>query len=197
MSQGRFPFIRLSERTVNKMLETSQRASFDKNFLNQVVTETKASLSIMLDNWRKHAAFIEHLPLIERACERYVDDDYISTTSILYPRIEGVMRTLIPPNTNIRAKPLVLVEPVMNARGGKYQPYSLLLPLRFYQFLNQLLFKNFTPGGKIEVSRHSIAHGVASAENFSAKSATLGLLILDQIHYFLPDVKNLERYSLT
>lgn len=197
LSQGWFPFIRLSDSTVNKMLEVSQRASFDKNFLDQVVTETKASLSIMLDNWRKHAAFIEHLSLIERACERYLDEDYISTTSILYPRIEGVMRTLISPDTNTRAKPSVLVDSVMNARGEKYQPYSLLLPLRFYQFLNEVFFRSFTPGGKIEVSRHSIAHGVANAEDFSAKSATLGLLILDQIHYFLPDVKNLERDLLT
>jgi hypothetical protein len=197
LSQGWFPFIRLSESTVNSMLEISKTADFNKNFLDQIVMETKASLSTMLDNWRKHAAFLEHLPLIERACERYLSDDYISATSILYPRIEGVMRTLIPPNANIRATSPVLVESVMNARGEKYQPYSLLLPLRFYQFLNEVFFKKFIPGEKIDVSRHSIAHGVASAEDFSAKSATLGLLILDQIHYFLPDVKNLERESLT
>lgn len=198
LSQSWFPFIRLSESTVNEMLEISKTGSFDKNFLHRVVEETKASLDTMLDSWRRHAAFVEHLPLIERACERYLNSDYISATSILYPRIEGVMRTLVPSSsTRSRIKSHILVDSVMNARGEKYQPYSLLLPLRFYQFLNEVFFRNFAPGEKAAVSRHSIAHGVASVEDFSAKSATLGLLILDQIHYFLPDVKELERASLT
>lgn len=198
LSQGWFPFIRLQRETVSEMLEMSKTGEFTEAFLDQVVAETKASLEIMLNNWREHAVFMEHLPLIERACERYLDDDFISATSILYPRIEGVMRTLVPSlNSKGRMRSSTLVDSVMNARGEKYQPHSLLLPLRFHQFLNDVFFGNFTPGEKPDMSRNSVAHGVAHARDFSAKSATLGLLILDQIHYFLPDVKTLERSPLT
>jgi len=36
------------------------------------------------------------------------------------------------------------------------------------------------------LSRNTVGHGVATIEQFNEKGATLGLLTLDQLYFFLP-----------
>jgi hypothetical protein len=64
--------------------------------------------------------------------------------------------------------------------------YSLLLPIRFSKYLQDVYFAGFDPNQPTPVSRNSIAHGVADPQDYSLKASTIGLLTLDQIFYFLP-----------
>jgi len=62
----------------------------------------------------------------------------------------------------------------------------LLLPHRFAAYLRDIYFANFNPVAQdIDVSRHSVAHGVATASDFNQKSAVLGILVIHQLFYFL------------
>ena len=68
---------------------------------------------------------------------------------------------------------------------------ALLLPRHFADYLNNVYFQDFDPKAKdIEVSRHSIGHGVASAEKFDRKSAVISILKSSPI--VLPSRKRVE-----
>jgi len=56
--------------------------------------------------------------------------------------------------------------------------------------VDDIYFRGFDSGQVAEISRHSVAHGVANPQDFSAKAATIGLLILDQLFFFLPPEKS-------
>ena len=62
--------------------------------------------------------------------------------------------------------------------------HSLLLPQRFQQYLQKVYFANFNPvAQQIDVSRNSVAHGVADQSSFSKKSAVIALLVIHQLFY--------------
>ena len=151
--------------------------------LKEVLERSKG----MLEGWARKPSFESHLALIERAIMRYQEKDYISATAILYPRIEGIMRSHhLESNTSRRATQQNLTASVIEASGRNTDDFSLLLPLRFRRYLEEVYFANFNPQEPATLSRNSVAHGVANPEDYSLKGATIGLLILDQMFYYLP-----------
>jgi len=63
---------------------------------------------------------------------------------------------------------------------------SLFLPEDFNEYLKQFYFSSFDlEKGEIDLSRHSLAHGVAKEEDFSKIQAFQAILILDQIFYYV------------
>lgn len=60
-------------------------------------------------------------------------------------------------------------------------PGSLLLPDRFKEFLETVYFAPFDPTNVTDVSRHSVSHGVAPEEKLDLKSATIALLVIEQL----------------
>jgi len=91
-------------------------------------------------------------------------------------------------NLGIQEKPTqsVLTERLLNARQEELHSYSWLLPEIFKKYLREVYFANFEPGAPTKISRHSVGHGVAAAEDFNEKTACIGFLILDQLFWFLP-----------
>ena len=63
---------------------------------------------------------------------------------------------------------------------------SLIMAKPFTNYLKNFLFKNFDlESGKIDLSRHSLAHGVAKEEDYTRVRALQMILILDQIYFYL------------
>ena len=160
----------------------------DEN-LDDIVSKTKSRASKMLDCWREHSSFMPHIDILERAVERFQDDDYMSCTGLLFPRIEGILRTHHTSlGTQSHPSPKNLTESAVASKIRNDK--SLLLPQRFANYLQDVYFAHFSPNTPdINVSRHSIAHGVAAAEKFNQKSAVIGILTAHQLFYFL---ENLE-----
>ena len=132
---------------------------------------------------------MEHIEILERAVERFQNDDPISCTSLLFSRIEGILRTHHNSlGTGVRPSAEILSESAVVAKTGK--DTCLLLPHRFNTYLHEVYFSDFDPSAqKIEVSRHSVGHGVASESEFNSKSAALGILIVHQLFYFMKTSK--------
>ena len=159
----------------------------DEN-LDDIVSETKSRVPQMLESWSKHPSFLPHFDLLERAVERFQDNDPISCTALLFPRIEGILRThhqnlgaQLSPNSRMTEYLTELAVAAKIENDG-----CLLLPRRFAADLRDVYFANFDPDAEnIEVSRHSIAHGVVSPSKFDHKSALIGILIVHQLFYFL------------
>lgn len=185
-----FPFIYLGHPLLTKMVDYA-RIGWD---IDELLPEIQAELGkILVDPniWRTNPCFEPHLTVLDRAIERYQADDYVSAAAILYPRIEGVMRSYFT-SAGFTEKPSApnLARTVVQKGAAEQHSCCLFLPERFHEYLNQVYFAHFTPGTRPNVARHSVAHGEARAEDFSLKSSAIGFLTLYQVALFLsPDSK--------
>lgn len=80
----------------------------------------------------------------------------------------------------------VLMRVATDARAKELHPHSWLLPAAFRRFIEEVYFANFTPGQPAKLSRNTVGHGVATPEQFNEKAACLGLLLVDQLFFYLP-----------
>ncbi len=182
-----FPFMGLSYNMIDTLINHIQSGWDPDENLDDIVSETKSRTSQMLHSWGKHSSFMPHIDILERAVERFQDDDYMSCTGLLFPRIEGILRTH---HTSLGSQshpsPRNLTESAVASKIGNDK--SLLLPHRFSNYLQDVYFAHFNPDAS-DIARHSVAHGVAAAEKFNQKSAVIGILTVHQLFYFL---ENLE-----
>jgi hypothetical protein len=124
--------------------------------------------------------------VFERAVERHREGDYLSSTSILFPRLEGLMRTYhLTVNSSVEPNSLTLVKTITESSELVRNDYSLFLPKNFRRYLKDVYFAKFDPRNPKDLSRNTVSHGVAPVEKFSLKSSLIGLLILDQLFYYM------------
>lgn len=159
----------------------------------KIAVEVADMLDSMIERWSKHDLFEPHMKFFEHAVDKYREEDYLSANAILYPKIEGLLRTNHFVNSTDKPTQSDLVNSLVDARQEEYHPYSLLLPEVFRTYLTEFYFAHFEPSAvSAPLSRNTVGHGVADVEEFSIKQATIALLILDQIFYFMPSSKKNE-----
>jgi hypothetical protein len=180
-----FPFAGLRHDMIEAIVAHVRAGWNPDDKLDEIVSELKERLAAMVDVWREHPSFAPHVEIFERAVERFKDDDFVSCTGLIFPRIEGLMRThhtslgvaTRPSPSNLAA--LAVASKIQNDK-------CLLLPHKFARYLQEVYFASFNPVAQdIDVSRHSVAHGVASASQFDRRSAVIGILVVHQLFYFL------------
>lgn len=180
-----FPFITLRESTIKSLIAHADNAWPLDELVDGIATEVKDSLPAMLDRWKATPAFADHLKFLERAAELYLANDFLSTTALLYPRIEGLLRShqkLTDPSGPATQKGLS--GSAVKAAETDRHSSTPLLPKRFQQYLESVYFASFNPGDpKITVSRNSVGHGVVASDECSLKAATISLLLVDQLCY--------------
>ena len=189
-----FPFIALKAITREKLINAAKARLFLDDLLPEISNEVKANCENLRIRIQNHSIFADHSKLLEHALDRYIADDFISSTSIILPRIEGIMRTLYR-SSGLTDKPgqSKMAAAAVQARVID-QSGLFILPDKFHEFLTKVYFADFgRPSLPDIVSRHSVSHGVANQADFNQKSATIALLILDQISFFLPDESPIVR----
>lgn len=182
-----FPFIAFSESINRKLIEYAANSWPTDELLLPIAADVEKALPAMLKRWKHVPAFVDHVDFLQRAVERYQDKDYLSVVSILYPRIEGLLRShqkLTDPKG--RASQQGLSESaVKEAEIGRH-PSTPLLPTRFRNYLESVYFADFDPNDSSNmVSRNSVGHGVASSATCSLKPAVISLLLVDQLSYLV------------
>jgi len=186
LEQKWFPFIGIRQKTLNHLLEYARNDGSLDELLDDVATELSQRLESELAKWERHAVIKSHFNLLKRAAERYLDEDYMSAASILYPRIEGILRgyRVIAPSKN----PLTqngLVEAAIAQNPNVQHSHSLLVPAKFASYLRDFFFQDFDPNDPQGLSRNTVAHGVAPEVDFNKKGATLAFLILEQLSFYV------------
>ena len=185
--QGWFPFIHLPHGTLRTMVEwAAAKFSLDEQ-LDSIVPAIITTVAAQIDGWKAHPIFANHHTLVATAFQRYSAGDFVSAIAILLPRIEGILRDhhFADPAAQRASQENLAASAITRAQLPDH-PYSLLLPLRFRRYLEEVYFASFdalNPGG---LSRNTVAHGVAPPETFDRKGATLGFLILLQLVALLP-----------
>ena len=180
-----FPFAGLRNDTIDSLINCV-RAGWDPDEnLEAIVAEVKERSPNMLESWQNNSSFVPHMEILQHAIQKFLEDDYISCTALMFSRIEGVLRTHHTNlGTSVRPKPKNLTESAVAAKVKNDK--CLLLPRHFANYLNDVYFQDFDPNDTdIEISRHSVGHGVANAADFNQKSAVISLLIVHQLFYLL------------
>lgn len=179
-----FPFVGLGSTMIDGLLGCVRSDSDLDEQLDRIVLDVQKRVGQMLNSWSTLPSITPHIEILERAVERFQNDDFISCTALLFPRIEGILRTR---HESLRSGkkpfPKNLIESAVSDKLGNIR--SLLLPHHFARYLREVYFAEFSPKERnIGVSRHSIGHGVADPSSFDKKSAVIGLLIVDQLTRF-------------
>ncbi len=190
---GWFPFITLNNDLISGIINHNREGWNVDDLLPRIQEDVLKRLPDGLKTWAHIKAFEPHMDFISKAAEHYQKDDAISCISVLFPRIEGIMREY----QSIQGQPKKASQKDLAGtvlpvnKGSQNHQYTPLLPLRFHQYLTEVYFANFDPLKKdYTLSRNTVGHGVATKENFDAKGATLGLLILNQLSYYFSGFHN-------
>ena len=187
-----FPFISLKTGTIQEILGHVRNGRSVDDLLERIHQEVLSGLEAELSKWGQHPFFGDHLDLLKQAVNRYRAGDYISAVSILFPRIEGILRGYHRVSrSGEKISQSALVQAAVDNNPNVQHKHSLLLPTKFRDYLLEIFFENFDPEKPENLTRHTVAHGVAPATDFNLKGATLGFLILQQLSYYLfaPDVR--------
>ena len=176
-----FPFSYLSVATVRNMVTRARERRAIDGEIDVISSEVKQVVTDRLTEWANDEVISPHLQFVRTAFDRFCADDYISAASILYPRIEGLIRTCAP-RVGSRLTQKLLSKLGAGTEGALLREESLLLPKRFEQYLEEVYFADFRPGSLSRiVSRHSVSHGVVSAESLDRKATVVGFLTLLQL----------------
>jgi hypothetical protein len=162
---GWFPFAGLGNETIGLML-THLRAGWDMDELTpRVAEEVRGKAPSFLQAWLPHPALAPHAPILERAVGHFLSGDHVSCAGLLYPQIEGILRS----------------HP-MGAHAGR--PGSLLMPHRFEDYLKEVYLPRFNPAA---------AEGPAATPVTQQKSAAVAILVIHQLfHSFDPPPRERE-----
>lgn len=187
IERGWFPVITLPKRVTDSLIGfTESRVDADV-VLPQVAAAVKVCVPAFRERWSGSGLLRPHLDFLLRALDRFEDGDFIACTSIVYPRIEGILRSMHEAlGVEENASQRVLTQVATEAREEELHPYSWLLPAPFRRFIDEADFAHFTPGQPANLSRNTVGHGVATAQQFDEKGACLGLLVADQLFFYLP-----------
>ena len=111
----------------------------------------------------------------------------VTCIKILGTEIEGLLRMIYRTDTGkgkIKVNQL-LVHITDKARAVAGSDHSLLMAVPFLDYLRGVVFANFdVEAGEIELSRNTVGHGVAQAEQYTKARALQMILVLDQIYFF-------------
>ncbi len=183
-----FLFATLNTNTKKQMIAHLREGWCIDDLMETIIEDLKEKLDSLIDKCRKNKYITPHIEFIEKAKEEFLEEDYISATSILYPRIEGIMREFHKEkDKKSKATQTTLVNTLIHRSDISKNDLSLLLPGRFEKYLKDVYFADFGPDTTPTLSRHSTAHGVAPKEAYSLKGTAIGFFILDQLSYYLRD----------
>lgn len=181
---GWFPFMPLiahslylplvSRKKENKPLTASEERIvlfFDENRLKSLV-----------DSWKEGILFKDRFELIANGLERYLQQDWISCISIIYPQIDGILIEL-GPEKGKSYRPKTILDRTDSLLQSE-RPITLF-PSLFGQYLDNFFYRNISLStSNKEFSRHTIAHGLANKSAYTKKYALIGFLILAQINLY-------------
>lgn len=184
VAKGWYFFMRLGPRHVANLTSCF---STGKNIAGIEASIVKAfsveHVQKMMADWWDTPYMAEHRRWIEHGVHEYCQGDLISAVSVLVPRVEGVLRSILKARgVSAPGSHLALLKKVRQYLLDKDIPIGGFFAERFVDYLDRYTLGklDFTQA-QIPFSRHSLSHGVADADLVSAVRALQVILTLDEI----------------
>jgi len=192
IKDGWFPFIEIIGSEYRSLSEAYQnKFHFDERIDKIVGNFDKARIERIINKWWMKQIFGDKRGILQAGINAFLRGDsegYINCINTLLPQVEGIIRFQYFADigkSRVKGKKLLsyLIE---KGKGKSGSGYSLLLPLPFLKYLNDVIFSDFDlETGKVNLSRHSSSHGVAKAEDYTKTKALQAILVLDQIYFYI------------
>ena len=192
MKDGWFPFVEILAGEYKKLSEAYQNKFDFENKVKTIVDSFgEERIKKITEKWWKNQIFSDKKSLIEAGVNAYMQnnqDGFVNCIKNLWTEIEGILRKLYHSETGkgdgVKSSDLIshIVEKAKTKSGSDY---SLLLPLPFLKYLQDVVFANFNiETGKVDMSRHASSHGVANANQYKKDRALQLILVLNQIYFY-------------
>jgi hypothetical protein len=179
-----FPFRSLTTDLIRQLISHATEGWPITSLMPKVVEETRARCDGLVIAIAANSMLANHHLVLKNAIGRYLERDFVSCVSILFTRIEGILRELCTVAAPDRPTTQANLASVVAQSANESSP---LLPHRFEDYLRRVYFASFDPGATSKfASRNSVGHGIAAADAFSEEAATIGVLILEHLLYHLP-----------
>ena len=192
IKDGWFPFVEILSEEYKKLSDIYLNKFDINNRVSSIVDAfTSERIKRIAGKWWKNKIFADKQSLIQAGINAFLQnnqDGYVNCTKNLWTEMEGILRKLYHAETGVgdEVKSSDLIKYIVKkAKDKSGSNYSLLLPLPFLKYLQDVIFKNFSlQKGQIDMSRHTSSHGVADAKQYTKARALQLILILDQIYYY-------------
>jgi hypothetical protein len=188
---GWFPFIQLlggdfedlAKRYAHKLDLPSDLPVFLSRF-------DRGRIYSFANRWWSNPLFAGKRKILEAGIEAYLaatELGYINCLKTLYSEIEGIVRIRYVEEKKRSPNFKELVGYVKEKAEGKFGARgSLGFPDVFYRYLNETVFQSFDLAtGQVDLSRHSVSHGVAEQTKYTRAKAIQAILTLDQMYFYL------------
>lgn len=90
---GWFPFVGLSDEIVSKICWSARRMQEADDLVDAAANDFEVKSNEFLARWRLLKAAAPHIEFLETAVNHFLKGEHMAACSIIYPRIEGLMRT--------------------------------------------------------------------------------------------------------
>jgi hypothetical protein len=187
-TQRWFPFAGLPAELIDAMTQHVRDGWPIDGLLPRVLAAIRSDLPKTKALAASSPLFDRHRKILADALNAFERGEYQLAAGALYPRVEGLLREHHAIRGKGPAKPDALAGSATELPG--VSAYSLLLPLRFKRYLTEVFFEfeDFSDPTKVtRATRHAVAHGVASDDVLDSKAAALGVLLLQQLAFLLPN----------
>lgn len=142
------------------------------------------TLKSFLEKYKKNEIMQQHIPFIEAGIERFLEKDYISCISNIWLRIEGIMRYLYLGKGSPGQG--TLLSNIVDMLNHEQVVPLIYFPNEFKEYMKTYYFKNFNlENNEIQLSRHTLGHGVSDVNSYDKKRAVIGFLIIDQLFSYI------------
>lgn len=189
LSDGWFPFIELIGADYQELSNLYSNQWLDQidGFLKRF---NKSRIDNMTKSWWTQKLFQDKQKIIEAGISAFLQGNnsgYINCINTIYPQIEGIMGFDFFKEHGKKPTFNELKEYIKNKAQNRFSSKdSLGFHEYFYEYLDKDIFQKFDLStGKIDLARHSLAHGYAKQEDFTKAKALQALLILNQLFFYL------------
>lgn len=183
--QDWFPFLILTDGLRKKMISHAKERWPIDQMEDEIVEFMKGDMGPIRNVLLSSPNLVSHKKTVAKALEQFMEDDYISTVSVIMPRIEGLMRSLyVMRGETKRPRQDRLISSLLHSARSVYQSNSPAIPDRFAEYLERCFFREFehdSPEARNVISRHTLMHGVIAEEHLNRKYALISIMTLMQI----------------
>lgn len=190
-NDGWFPFIQLLGGDFEDLAKCYEHKSdFPSNVERFLSRFDKDRINTFADRWWMNQIFERKREILEAGIDAYLSGTqkgYINCVKTLYSEIEGIIRIRYVDEKGKNPNFTELIDFVKQKAEGKFEPrQSLGFPDVFYRYLNQIVFRDFDlSSGQVDLSRHSVSHGVAEPTKYTRTKAIQAILTIDQMYFYL------------
>jgi hypothetical protein len=191
IEDGWFPFIEIIGAEYKSLSEAYKNKFHFEDAINKIVANfNKERIERITNKWWRNKIFIGKKDILQAGFNAFLLGDnagYINCINTLLPQVKGIIKLKYFSETgkSVGVKKLL---PYLLEKGRikSASDYSLLLPLPFFEYLDDVVFSHFDlETGQVDLSRHSVSHGVAKAEAYTKIDALQAILVLDQIYFYI------------